>query len=125
MPGGGLVINNTDTNPHTFSFEVLKMSEDDDDLPHSQNRRERPNSQPLTRWEEDFDVAAGDSLREREFITEPGAYFVEVTTETGVSAGSWIGLYAAGRDGQQLAESHISVTAQEAGALSLSPVTLD
>ncbi len=124
MPGGGLVIRNNDTNSHTFSFEILQMSEDDD-LPPSPNRPERPDSQPLNQWEETFDVAAGDSRREREFITEPGAYFVDVTIETGVTASGWIGLYAAGPDGQQLAESHLAVTARDDGELSLSAVTLD
>ena len=136
MPGGGLVIRNNDDTSHTFFFTVLKMSEENDDLPHSKYRDIHPdeqppdqlgqiNKQPLDEWEQTLDVGAGDSLQKKEFITEPGAYFVEVSLENSNTSGTWIGLYAAGRNRQELAESYLTVTAEEDGAVRLSPVTLD
>lgn len=122
VPGGALVITNESPTDHTLSFEVMKISEDYDDVPYGD--KPRPDGQPLDRWNRTFEVAAGESVRENEFITEPGAYFIEISTAAGRTAGGWIGLYPAGPQGEQLAESHVAVLIEE-DSLSLSAPTLD
>lgn len=122
VSGGGLVITNETTTSQTVSFVMLKISKDDDDVPYG--NRSRPDQEPLRRWTPTFDVAARESLREEKFITEPGAYYVEVSTETGATDGGWIGLYAAGPRGEALAESYLSVVIKE-NTLSFSAPTLD
>jgi len=122
VSGGGLVITNETTTSHTVSFTVLKISKDDDDVPYG--NRSRPNQEPLSRSTPIFEVAARESLREEKFITEPGAYYVEVSTETSATDGGWIGLYAAGSRGEALAESYLSVVIKE-NAVSFSAQTLD
>jgi len=116
------VITNETTTSHTVSFTVLKISKDDDDVPYG--NRSRPNQEPLSRSTPIFEVAARESLREEKFITEPGAYYVEVSTETSATDGGWIGLYAAGSRGEALAESYLSVVIKE-NAVSFSAQTLD
>lgn len=108
---GTLVIRNDHSEDHTVTVHVTKTSTDDDDVgPH--DRTPDPESTPIWERDEQFTVQAGGTVHETDFVTEPGAYYVEARTEHGDTAHEWVGFYEAADGG--VAEDAIYVTIDEA-----------
>ena len=107
---GTLVIDNEQNRSHTLRITVTKTSDDSDDVP--------PRSQTPTTsvWRRDqtFEVSGGGRVRKSGFISEPGAFYIEARSETGESASTWLGLYAAGGG---VAERHIYINIKESGRM--------
>lgn len=91
---GDMVIDNDSDERHTVAITVTKVSEDDDDI---KPREERPDPETEPIWERTFEVvlASGEDVIEREFVTEPGAFFVEATVDESGWGSGWISLYEA------------------------------
>lgn len=94
---GTLVIENQREKRHTVTVEVTRTSDDDGDVGRDDQTPD-PEPTPLDSYRATYAVDAGADVRERGFITEPGAFYVEASLENGETAGAWIGLYR-GSDG--------------------------
>ena len=120
VQAGTLVISNDQDREHVVSVTVSKTSDNDGDVPSRPQDAPAPTTAPL--WERDysFEVSAGRTTREPSLVNEPGAFFVDVSLETGETASTWLGLYPAGSDSQQVAEEHLFVSIYEDGRLTVS-----
>lgn len=97
-PGGGdLVISNSDSTDHTVTVTVSKVSESDDDT-RPKGETPDPEATPIWKRSERFTVPADESHEQRDFVTEPGAFFVETALATGDRETYWWGLYQASGD---------------------------
>lgn len=93
-PGGGdLVIFNSDSKEHTVTVTVSKVSESDDTRPKGETPN--PEATPIWKRSERFTIPADDDLEQREFVTEPGSFFVVAELATGDRDTYWWGLYQA------------------------------
>lgn len=117
VQAGTLVIDNEHDQAHTVTVVVSKTSESDEDIPPG---GATPTTAPLWKRESTFEVPAGGRVRKSEFVTEPGAFYIEVRTEMGETAATWFGLYPAGPEGEQVAEGYIAVDIYEDGRLNVS-----
>lgn len=117
---GTLVVDNDHDRTHTVTVAVSKASHGDEAVPPRPHDAPPPTTTPLWRRDRSFEVPAGERVREPGFVSEPGAFYVEASTETGSSASTWLGLYPAGEDGEQVAESFLLVDVHEDGRLGVS-----
>lgn len=91
---GLIEISNEHDQDHTVTVTVEKTSEDDDDVRgRTTYDIMTPTSTPIWRRERTFDVPANSDFRETEFLTEPGAFFIEVELDSGATSATWLGLY--------------------------------
>ncbi len=122
---GTLVITNNDDRPHTCTVTIIKTSDSDEDVPPRPHEAPGPTRPP--HWQRDFqfEIPAGADRTQSDFLTEPGAYYIKATTETGPSDTNWLGLYSAGSDGEQVAESFIAILIFEDASLTVSTPTDD
>lgn len=107
---GSLEISNDCGEAHTVTVTVQKVSEDNDRFTwNPQEDPPTPSTTPLWRRERTFEVPANSDIKETEFITEPGLFFVEVELDTGATASTWLGLSesAAGTVIEDKVEVHI------------------
>lgn len=125
ITAGTLVVSNDDDQSHTATVTISKTSENEEDLPSRPHDAGAPTTTPL--WQRDYqlEVPAGARRERSDVLTDPGAYYITARTESGGPDSTWLGLYAAGSDGDQVAESHISVTITERGGVTLGTPTDD
>lgn len=124
VDAGTLMITNDDDRSHTLTVVVTKASDSDSDVPPRSHEAPGPTT-TLWRREFQFELSTGDTHTEPGFLTEPGAYYIEATTATGLRATNWLGLYAAGPDGDQIAESFVDIRIYEYDEMSIGTPTDD
>ena len=90
---GSVAIRNDDDRDHRVTVTVERVSDDPDDVPPPNSDRTPEGTTTTTYREDTFEVAAGETVNETEFVTDPGAYFVTVELETGARVTTWLGLY--------------------------------
>lgn len=94
---GSVTIQNDDDRSHRVTVTVERVSDDADDVPPP--AADRTPEAGATRYRETtFEMPAGERVREPEFVTEAGAYFVTVELGTGVSTTTWLGLSGDGAE---------------------------
>lgn len=120
VEAGTLVISNDHDQRHLVTVTVRKISEDDGDIPPRPHDAPAPTGTPLWERKYSFEVPADGAVRESDLLTEPGAYYVEVSLDSGGTASTWLGLYAAGESGNQIAEAHILVSIADTGRVTVS-----
>lgn len=114
LPAGSIQITNDANASQEVAVTVTKWSNDSDVI-HALERWDRPAEPQWTRrWNASVD--AGATWTEREAVDEPGAFQVTATARAADAGGNatatataqndtaWLGLYAAGPDGEQVAE---------------------
>lgn len=109
---GTLVITNGRTERHKIEIRVTKTSEDYEDTRfHDQT----PDPETTSIWEREatFSIGADGRVKETDFLTETGAFYIEVELETGEIGSGWLGLYDAARGG--VAENALRVDISEGG----------
>jgi len=104
---GDLEIDNGDTESHTVTVVVEKISTNSDDS-YSNFITRTPESTPIWAQESRFEVDASETVKRTDYITEPGAFFVQAQLETGASTQGWIGLYESASGG--VAEQYLDIT---------------
>lgn len=114
VQSGTLVIANEHDQAHTFVVIVSKTNGSDEETPPGGTT---PATTPLWQRESTFEIAAGERIRRSESIADPGAFYVEVRTETGETATTWFGLYPAGANGEQVAGGFTVVEIDDEGRL--------
>lgn len=106
LESGWLEIVNEDSESHTVTVTVQKVSDDKDDVP-SDPVDKTPESKPISSRDHRFTVDADERRSREDFISEPGAYFVEARLDSGTTARGWIGLYQSAEGG--VAEEYLEV----------------
>lgn len=110
---GSLIIRNGDSVDHTVTITVTQVSNDDDNFEEF-GQTPDPKHTPLWNHEEEFTVAAGEETTQANFITEPGAYYIDIDLDNGEQGNDWIELVNASGE---LAEDYIYVDINEDGSV--------
>lgn len=114
---GTLVITNDHSEGHTVTVTVKKISENDDDT-RRHDETPVPETTPIWEREEQFTVGAGKRTKQENFITETGAFYLEVQLDNGERDSDWVGFYdAAG--GTSIAENAIYADIEDDGRVTL------
>lgn len=113
---GSLHIENNDSSRHTVTLTVQKISEDSDDS-YGPEFTVTPEKSPIEERTDKFTVDGGAEKIEQDYITQPGAFFVRAELHSGESGHGWIGLYKAGRNGEEVAEEYLDVNISEEGTI--------
>lgn len=115
-PPGTLVVSNEQAESHTVTVTVEKTSDDDDDIHGGQTPS--PATTPI--WEREVQVTVEGQAKvvQKDFITEPGAFFLEARVENLELERTWVGFYEA--DGG-IAEDAIFLDIQENGQVIIYP----
>lgn len=120
VQAGTLVISNDHERDHVVSVTISKTSDDEGDVPPRPHDASAPTTAPLRERSYSFEVAGGATKEEPDIVTEPGAFYIDVSLETGAESSTWLGLYPAGSEGDQVAEAHIFVSIYDDGRLDVS-----
>lgn len=113
---GDLEIENNDSDNHSVTVVTKKVSENSDDS-YSDFVTRTPESTPIWKRNNTFEIDSEETFRRNEYLSEPGAYFVRVKLETGTSAQGWIGLYESANGG--VAEQYIAISIDKGGSLTV------
>lgn len=118
---GSLHIDNDHNQGHTVTVTVQKTSDDyGEAIGRNARDPQTPSATPIWTRAWTFRVPPSSRVYEGILISEPGAFYIHVQLETGVTAALWLGLYPAGPDGDQIAEQYIAVDIYPDGRLSVS-----
>lgn len=113
---GSIVLRNNGEDRIIVDVTVTKVSDDSDDTGSFDEER-GDDVEPIWVREYEYEVAGGSNHVDDAVIDEPGAYYVEATTNTDESDSNWLGLYEA-RNG--IAEDYIYVSISENGRPTIS-----
>lgn len=111
---GSLAITNDHSEAHAVTVTVTKTSEDQDDT-RPRDETPAPETTPVWKREDRFQVESGERVTEQDFLTETGAFYLEARLENGTHDSVWVGLYNSAGDG--VAEDAISVYIEDDGRL--------
>jgi len=105
VPAGSVDIRNNTSSGKTLKITVSKMFEERSEIPDD---RSEPSSEPISVERYDFQIPAEERVTRR-VVSEPGGFYIEFSTETEATVDTWLGLYSAGPEGEQVAEAYIDV----------------
>lgn len=121
-PAGTLVTTNDHSEGHTVTVTVTKTSENDDEI-RRHDQTPSPETTPIWEREEEFIVGADKRTKQENFITETGAFYLEVQVDNGERDSDWVGFYDAAGGG--IAEDAIFVDIEEDGRVNISATHSD
>lgn len=114
-PGpGALVIYNERGEQHTVSVRLEKTSTDTGNVRHS-DQTPAPGTTPLWKREETFTIEGESRLVKNDYITERGAYFVDVRSQNGEHPSNWIRVSGGVNGG--IASGYVVIRIQDDGRL--------
>ena len=115
---GALVIDNNHSEEQTVTVAVTKTNEDESET-RRHDQTPLPETTPIWERDEQFTIGAGETLRQESFLTETGAFYLEVRLENGEHASNWVGLYEAAGGG--VAEDAIYIDIYEVSRVTIYP----
>lgn len=143
LPAGSIQITSDANATHEVTVTVTKIANDSDAI-HQSNDSELAElaAKGSGVWNRTVTLGSDGTWTERGAIDEPGAYRVAAESANAValqegeatngsivdrtgSGTAWLGLYPAGRDGEQVAESTVWIHVGEDGDVTVSTLTDD